>query len=126
MRRSLASGQTEPLAALAAVFAVGVGLAAFAGAVPVPAETGPTDPAAVLQEVRQAATSDGVLDPAALARVDSIPGGWQVNVTLETPAGRRHLGAPPPERAERADRTVTVALAPGVLAPGHLAVAVWR
>lgn len=125
MRRSSARAGTEPLAALAAVFAVGVGLAAFAGAVPVPEQTGSADPEAVLQEVRLAATTDGVLDPDDLDAGTSVPAGWEVNVTLETSAGRRHVGPEPPERAERADRTVTVGLGPGALAPGHLEVAVW-
>ncbi|MEF8775215.1 MAG: hypothetical protein V5A43_01770 [Haloarculaceae archaeon] len=125
MRHSSARAGTEPLAALAAVFAVGVGLAAFAGAVPVPDPTGSPDPAAVLQEVRLDATTDGVLHPTALDVGESVPAGWQVNVTLETPTGRRHLGPEPPDRAERADRSVTVAQAPGVLVPGHLEVEVW-
>lgn len=125
MRPSSDRAGTDPLAALAAVFAVGVGLATFAGAVPVAEQTDPVDPEAVLQEVRRAATSNGVLHPTALAAGNSVPAGWQVNVTLESPDGRHHIGPEPPDRAARADRTVTVALGPGVLAPGHLEVAVW-
>ena len=126
MRRSSARAGTAPLAALAALFAVGLGLSIYAGALPTADREQPTDPETVLQEVRRAATTAGVLDPDSLAPIDSLPAGWTVNVTLETPAGRRHLGPPPAANAARAARTVTVEREAGVRTGGRLSVAVGR
>jgi hypothetical protein len=125
MRRSSARGATEPLAAIAALFAVGVGLTVFAGALPAPGEAKSVDPEAVLGEVRAAASTDGVLDPPALTTAVA-PAGWRVNVTLETRAGRRSLGPEPAPDAAKAGRPVTVALDRGERGPGRLSVAVWR
>ncbi len=126
VRRSSGRAATEPLAALVALFAVGVGLTAFAGALPEADGAGGIDPETALQEVRSAATSDGVLSPAALSRDAVLPAGWRLNVTLETPE-RRHRRGPQPERsAETASRPVTVLTASGERRPGRLTVAVWR
>ena len=126
MRRWSARGQAEPLAALAAVFAVGVGLAVYAGALPEADEPSTVDPDTVLQDVRQSPMEGGVLVPGTLGTGREVPAGWEVNVTLETPDGRRTLGPSPPPDARRASRPVTVRLAPGALRPGRLRVAVWR
>jgi hypothetical protein len=125
MPHSSAEGATEPLAAIAALFAVGVGLTVYAGALPDPGGTDSVDPEAVLGEVRAAATTDGVLDPDAVSTA-VVPAGWRVNVTLETRIGRVTVGPEPAPNAATASRPLTVALAPDVRGPGRLSVAVWR
>lgn len=126
MGRSSARATVEPLAALAAVFAVGVGLALYAGALPVSEDEAGLDAAGVLQEVRLAATDGAVLDPTRVAVPPDVPAGWRVNVTLRTRSRTRQLGPPVAGTPARADRPITVRLAPGRLRPGRLSVAVWR
>lgn len=126
MPRSSGRGYVEPLAAIAAVFAVAAGLTLYAGGLgdalgeadrPV-AET-------VLEEVRGAADDRGVVEPVALARAEP-PGGWQANVTLSTRAGRFSRGPTPPADADRATARVAVRLGPGTIRPGRLTVEAWR
>lgn len=126
MGRSSARAYVEPIAALAAVFAVVVGLAVYTGAVgeflgrndrPV-AET-------VLEEFVREARTDGVVDPERLAGLQA-PTGWRVNVTLATPTDRWTRGPTPPDSADRARREVAVRLAPGSIRPGRLTVVAWR
>lgn len=126
MGHSSARATVEPFAALAAVFAVGVGLALYAGALPVTEDDAGIDAAGVLQEVRLAATDGAVLDPSRVAVPPGVPAGWRVNVTLRTRNETRQLGPPIQGSPARADRPITVRLAPGRLRPGRLEVAVWR
>lgn len=120
--------QTEPLAALVALFAVCAGVSLYAavlgGSIP---DTGRdlSDPA--LERIRDAASDAGAVRPRALsAAVDAGPDGRRVNATLSAGDRRWSVGPTPPPRADRASRPVSVRLAPGRVTPGRLAVAVWR
>jgi len=129
MPRSSGRGQVEPLAALAAVLAVGVGLGLYAG---VSGINGGTDREhtradVVLEEALAASPSAVVVVPGALPRPAAlVPPGWRANLTLRTTAGHRAAGPPRPLDADTATRLVPVRLAPGRVRPGRLRVAVWR
>ncbi|WP_440008819.1 DUF7285 family protein [Halomicrococcus sp. SG-WS-1] len=121
-------GQTEPLVALVAVFAVAVGLATYAGtlssALPEAERNHARD---VLPEVEAAATTNGVVDPATLrSALAAGPDGPSLAVTLSTAGERWHAGPEAPPDAETASTTVSVRVAPGAVRPGRLQVAVWR
>lgn len=126
MPRSSARGYIEPVAAIAAVFAVVLGLTVYAS-VDRP-DHRPTDRSvagAVLEELRHQLQVDGVLAPARLSDAD-VPTGWSVNVTLATPSGRWTRGPAPPGDADRARRAVAVRLGPTAIRPGSLTVVAWR
>ncbi len=121
-------GQVEPLAAIAGVFAVCIGLGmvatVFHTAAPTDARSiaGPT-----LDRTAAAVVVGGAVDPAALETLEQpAPPGYRANVTLRTLETRHHRGPTPPPGAERASRPVSVRLRPGVNRPGTLTVAVWR
>lgn len=125
MPRSSARGYVEPVVALAAVMALGVGLTLYASALGAREQADGRQVAeTVLESVSGQAESLGVLRPGAL-RSASVPPGWSANLTVVSPAGRWSTGGTPPPTADRARRRVTVRLAPGVLRPGVLKVAVW-
>ncbi|WP_158057581.1 DUF7285 family protein [Halorussus halophilus] len=124
------SGQVEPLAALVAVFAVGVALSAYAGvlsdALPTP-ERNVAEPTAhrALAEVRVGA----VVSPERLqAGILAAPEGYDCNLTLTAAGSTWHAGPPVPERkfeTDTATRTASVRVAPGHVRPGTLRVVVW-
>jgi len=127
-RSSARRGQVEPLAAIVAVFALGVGLTIYAGAVE---DTFPgTEPRNVAQPtlsaVEDAVETAGVVRPTRLSRVDSVaPAGRRLNVTL-TAGGRRWTrGDRAPASAQRASTRVSVGLGSGRVQPGRLTVRVW-
>lgn len=126
MPRSSARGYVEPIAALVAVFALGLGLTLYAGTL---ADASTDHEREVAQTVIDSLTREAetlaVLSPARL-RNASVPRGWSVNVTLVSPAGRWTAGEAPPPDADRARRRVAVRLGPGTVRPGWLRVAVWR
>jgi hypothetical protein len=121
-------GQVEPVAAIVAVFTLGVGLTIYAGAVD---EALPgTDPRNVAQPtlstVEDAVESAGVVRPARLARVDAVaPDGRRLNVTLRAGERRWSRGAPAPKSAQRASTRVSVGLGTGRVRTGRLTVRVW-
>lgn len=126
MERSSGRAYVEPLAALASVFAVAVGLTVYAGALDEalgPTERSVAEP--VLEELVRAASVDGVVDPDRLAAADP-PAGWTANVTLATPDGRWTRGPSPPASADRYRRQVAVRLGPGSIRPGQVTVVAWR
>lgn len=128
MRRSSVRGYVEPIAAIAAVFAVGVGLTVYAGGLQgaLAPDSGDTAVAeTVLSEIAANASTMGVLDPSAV-RTGRPPAGWSANVTLSTREGRWQTGPTPPARADSATRRVSVRLAPGTVRPGRLTVEAWR
>lgn len=120
-------GQTEPLAALAALLAVGVGLALFAGAAadgPAASDRSLADPA--LERATATALDDGVVDPKDLPAPRTVaPDGYEARVTLLFDGRQRAVGPRPPDDADRASRPVTVRVAPGDLRSGRLVVEVW-
>lgn len=126
MPRSSDRGYVEPVAAIAAVFAVAAGLTIYAGGLE--AALGSSErPVAetVLDEIRTEGGSLGVVEPIEVTRARP-PAGWQANVTLATRAGRWSHGPTPPADADRATARVAVRLGPGTVRPGRLTVEVWR
>lgn len=126
MPRSSARGYVEPIAALAAVFAVAIGLALYAGTLDSATEPDPrTVATTVLESLSKDGETVGVLRPARL-RAARVPAGWSANLTLVSPAGRWTTGDVPPDDARRASKRVAVRLGPGEVRPGRLRVAIWR
>ena len=122
-----ARAQVEPLAALAAVFAVGVALAAYAGvlddALPVPDRdlAGPT-----VERAERAVADAGVVAPDGLAAGLRVgPDGYRVNLSLDAAGRTWHAGPTPPPRADAAAVGVSVRLGPGRVRPGTLRAEVW-
>jgi hypothetical protein len=127
-RSSARRGQVEPVAAIVAVFALGVGLTVYAGAVD-DALPG-TEPRNVAQPtlsaVEDAVERAGVVRPDRLSRVGSVvPAGRRLNVTLTAGERAWSHGDPAPDSAQRASTRVSVELGPGRVRPGRLTVRVW-
>ncbi|WP_135851650.1 DUF7285 family protein [Halorussus salinus] len=119
--------QVEPLAALAAVFAVGVALSAYAGllgdVIPTP-DRNLADPA--VERAARAISETGVADPQSLAAgLRAGPAGYRVNLTLRTADESWQAGPTPPPSADAARRAVSVRVAPGSVRPGRLRAEVW-
>lgn len=130
MSCSSGRGQTEPIAALAAVFVLGLGLSLYAGALDATLPTLSTDrelaPTAA-DRLEATATRFGAIDPPLNGRVaQARPTGHRLNATLRTAAGRWTGGPPRPDRPDCVERRVTVRVAPARVRPGILEVCVWR
>jgi hypothetical protein len=125
-RRSSADrGYVEPLAALAAVLALGVGLTLYVGTLGDSSATSDGErTAAILDSIVGDAGELGVLSPDALD-VRETAAGLSVNLTLETSSTRWTHGVSPPPTADRSSRRVSVRVEPGSVEPGRLRVAVW-
>lgn len=126
-RSSTRRAQTEPIAALVAVLAVGVGLTAYAGVLDTTLESvGRNVAEPALECVHDATSEGGVVRPEAIAAgADAGPAGYRTNVTITSGGKRWHAGPPAPAGVDRAERLVSVALDPGVVRPGRLRVVVW-
>lgn len=122
-------GQVEPLAALAAVLAVAVGLTLYVGVLDatlpdLTADRGLAAAAAdrFVAEARSfGAIATPIDEPARAAR----PTGHELNATLRSDGRAWAAG---PERAPAADcvtRWVSVGVAPGRVRPGRLEVCTW-
>lgn len=129
MSRSSARGQTEPLAALVAVAALGIGLSMYAGVLDA---TLPTDrdrsvaPAAA-ERVDQRVAPDGVADPDLVPESHAVgPDGYATNVTLRAAGEGWSSGPAVPAGADTATERLGVRLGPGRVEPGRLTVTVWR
>ena len=128
LRSSARRGQVEPLAAIAAVFALGVGLTVYAGAL-TDALPGGSEPSVqpTLGSAERAVSDGGVVDPGRLtAARAATPDGHRLNATLETDERRWHLGPTPPGTARNGTARVSVRTAPGRVRPGRLTVRIWR
>ena len=123
-----ARGQVEPLAALVAVFAVGVAVTTYAGLVDATLPTPDRNLAEPTVERAGRAISDhGVADPAALREgLRAGPDGYRVNLTLAAAGQEWHAGQAPPPGADAAETRVSVRVAPGRIRLGRLRAAVWR
>ena len=121
--------QTEPLAALVAVFALGLGLSLYAGVLDSTLPLLSTE-----REITSTATdrfisessSFGALDPPiADAVAASRPTGYELNATVRAETSVWNGG---PRRADSADcttRSVSVRTAPGQIRPGRVEVCAW-
>lgn len=126
MSRSSGRGYVEPLAALAAVFAVVAGLTIYVGVLEraVAPDERPVAETITAEIIADAGTM-GILDLASV-RSATPPAGWNANVTLATRAGRHSQGPTPPDDASVATQQVSIRLGPGTVRPGRLTVEVWR
>lgn len=130
MSRSWARrAQVYPTAALAATFAVVVGLGLYAGALTdaTPGRDGRELATPALDRAHEALSPDGTVvlpDRVGSAR-RAGPDGYRTNVTVRTAARRWHAGPVPPESAETATRSVGVRLGPADVRAGTLRVEVW-
>lgn len=122
--------QVEPLAALVAVFAVGVALTTYAGLVdatiPTPDRNlaGPT-----VERVERAVADHGIVAPASLHDgLRAGPEGYRVNLTLTADGRAWHAGPTPPDSnaVDQSKIRVSVRVAPGRIRHGRLRAAVWR
>ena len=120
--------QVEPLAGLAALFAVCVGLSTYAivladaGA---PSERELAEP--TLAAVDDAVTSQGVVQPERLGRAtEHAPSGGRLNATVAAGDRRWTVGPRPAVDGDRASRRVSVRVGPGHVYVGRLRVVVWR
>ncbi|WP_436927853.1 DUF7285 family protein [Halosimplex amylolyticum] len=127
-RWSANSGQTEPIAAVVAVFVVALALALYAGAfeasLPGPADRNHAEAAA--DRVERAVTVGGVAREGRLdAALDRAPGGFEANATLTVGDRTEHAGPTAPTTADVASRRVSVRIDAGRVIPGRLEVRVW-
>ena len=128
MSRSSGRAQTEPLAALVAVVAVGLGLSLYVGVIDT-ALPGPSDRAiaeSAIERVESAVAPAGVARP---VRIDdgqtAGPEGYRTNVTLETTHRRWSSGPAAPRNADVATAHVGVRVGPSRIRTGRLRVRVW-
>ena len=126
-RSSTPRGQTEPLAVLAAVFAVGAGIALYAGVVDNSLgqrEVPDADP--TLERVHAHIAESGVVDPATIdAGIAAAPDGHRVRIVLTADGREWTTGSEAPPDARSASRTVSVRVAPGEVRVGRLRAEVW-
>ena len=131
-RESTYRGQTTPLVALVALFAVCTGVSLYATAVVdvTPTGTGNALAEPTLERVYDAASEGGVVSPVALPRTDRVaPDGYRVAVGIMTENGRWTTGTQRPSGSEGIDtaaRPVAVSTAESGVIWGRLRVWVWR
>lgn len=129
MFSSSGRAQTEPLAALVAVAAVGLGLSLYAGTVDGTLQ-GPADRALAehtLDRVERTVGPDGVVRPDALTAAPSVaPDGHRIAITVLTEDRQWTEGPAREDVRDRASRPVSVRVGPADVRPGTLRVAVLR
>lgn len=128
MSRSPDRGQTEPLAALVAVVAVGLGLSLYAGALDAEL-TGVPDrnlAESASERVESAVAPAGVARPSRVSDGQAAgPDGYRTNVTIAVEGESRDAGPPTPERADTETVRVAVRTGPATVRSGELHVRVW-
>jgi hypothetical protein len=120
--------QVEPLAALAAVFAVCVGLALYAGVLSsVTPETSRDLAEPTLDRVHDHVSTGGVTVPGRLDAATAVgPEGYDLNLSVTADDRRWSVGpTPPASAADTASRSAGVRTTPGRVEPGRLRVVVW-
>ncbi|MFC4449312.1 DUF7285 family protein [Halorussus aquaticus] len=125
--RRTTRAQVEPLAALVAVFAVGVALTAYAGVLDATLPTRDRNLAEpTVERAERAVSGVGVVDPDALAAgLRAGPDGYSVTLTLEAAGRTWRAGPTPPPSADAAELAVSVRVGPGRVRPGTLRAEVW-
>lgn len=128
MSRSSARAQTEPLAALVAVVAVGLGLGLYAGVLDAKLPGSPDRNLAgsSIEPVESTVAPAGVATP---SRLDDArragPDGYETNVTLTVDDRSWAAGPIPPAGASNATTRVGTRTAPATVRAGTLEVWVW-
>lgn len=121
--------QTEPIAALVAVVAVGVGLSLYVGVLDDERSAAPDGELAdvTVERVERTLAPDGVAVPSRIRRAaGSGPDGFRTNVTLTTADGDWRTGPRAPDGADSTTRRIGVRVGPAKVKPGTLGVRVWR
>jgi hypothetical protein len=130
MSSSSGRAQTEPIAALAAVFALGVGLSLYAGVLDATLPAFSTDrdlaPTAADRLQANASSFGAVTPPLAQDVAAARPTGHRLNATVRTDEGRWAGGPPRPSDPDCVERRVPVRVATGRVRPGVMEVCVWR
>lgn len=125
-RSSARRGQTEPLAALAAVLAVAIGVSVYAGALPNTGEHPRRTAETTLTRVYEEASHAGVVSPDRFQAASLAgPAGYDVNATLSLTDVEVSRGPVPPADAANASRPVSVRVDDGSVRSGRLSVEVW-
>jgi len=129
MLSSSDKGQTEPLAALVAVFALGAGLSLYVGVLDstLPLLSSETDitPTAADKLVSESSPFGSIRPPIEGPVTDSRPTGYRLNATLRSD-GMIWTGGPPiTDSADCIERTVSVRTDPGRVRVGVLEVCTW-
>ena len=127
LSRRPSRAQVEPLAALSAVFAVGLALSAYAGVLDATLPTYDRNLAEpTVERVERAVCEARVADPGALDDgLRAGPDGYRLNLTLAAAGERWHAGPPAPPTADSAESAVGVRVGPGRVRSGRLRVEVW-
>jgi hypothetical protein len=127
-RCATSRAQVEPLAALAAVFAVCVGLVLYAGVLSsATLETGRDLAEPTLDRVSDRISTGGVAVPDRLDAATAVgPAGYELNLSVTAADRRWSVGPAPPQSAtDTASRSTGVHVLPGRVEPGRLRVVVW-
>lgn len=125
-------GQTEPVVALVALFAVCVGVSLYAGVLSdVTTSLGSERDVAgpTLDRVEDAVSTTGIVEPDHADRaLDVGPDGYGLHVSVRADGQRWTAGptSPEGEATQTASRRVSVRVGPGRVRPGRLQVVVWR
>ena len=125
-------GQTTPVVALVALFAVCAGVSLYATTLVDVTPTGTENALAepTLERVYDAVSEGAVVSPTGLSRTRRVaPDGYRVAVAVTTEEGRWTNGNRPPAGSEGVDtaaRPVAVSTADGGVSWGRLRVWVWR
>lgn len=129
MSSSSARGQTEPLAALIAVLALGIGLSLYVGVLdstlPTLTDEREIAPTAADRFLAEASSFGVIEPPIAEASGEASPNGYRLNATVRASDGRWSGGPPRAETGECVDRSISVRTAPGTVRPGRVEVCVW-
>lgn len=130
MPSSSGRAQVEPLAALAAVFALGVGLTLYAGTVDSTLPSLTTDravaPTAADRLVAEASSLGAVEPPLGRATDAARPTGYELNVTLRADGSTWKAGRPRRASGDCHRRSVSARVGPGQVRPARLEVCAWR
>lgn len=128
MQPSSDSGQTEPLAALVAVVAVGIGLSLYVGVLDAELPESPDRhlSESAIERVEEAVAPAGVARPSRLDDGQRAgPAGYRTNVTLATDHRRWTVGRSSPQAAETTSTRIGVRTGPSNVRTGTLRVSVW-
>lgn len=128
-RWSAHRGQVEPLAALAAVFAVCVGFGIYGVVLTESTEQEEQSIAKpTLERVDALIGTAGTVptDDLNATAAAAAPDGYAVQITIETADNQWRGGPSPPPGADTASMPVSVEVQPGIVEPGTLRVEVWN
>lgn len=130
MSRCSDRGAVEPLAALAAVFAVAVALALYAGVLDrsITAAADERDIASpIADRVLERLTVAGVAHPERRHRaLEAVPDRYHARIRVATEHYDWQVGAEAPADASVSRRRVGVRVGPSDVRPGRVTVVVWR